>query len=210
MKKVTYAVLFAFIIISICMFYLIRNGISLRTSPVIQPSEISLDEKNIATGVVQRLFQQFQDAHYILWGVLPKNEKTQKVIELIQEEYKKVFKQSVNLIEDAEQSTLNNIHTCQKPCWIFMSEVKAHQLGNNDFIQKNILSSQKHFFTLTILSFKRDLVVEEECNIQKRLGLACLISVSVREVHRKIKDPNKRYFFLRGYNDSDFFLFIEN
>ena len=192
------------------MFYLIRQGISLRTSPIIQPSEISQDSRNIATSLVHRLFQQFQSSHYVVWGVLPKSEKIQKIINYVKTEYEKVFHNSIQLIENAEEVNLEIIKSCAKPCWLFVSNKNAHQLNHNFFIDKNISSYQKSYFTLTMIPFVRNQIVAEECNTQKRLSLDCLISVASREVHRKIKNNNKSYFFLRGYNESDFFLFIEN
>ncbi|MNT70179.1 hypothetical protein D3C72_2085370 [compost metagenome] len=49
----------------------------------------------------------------------------------------------------------------------------------------------------------------QECDAQQRLHLDCLVPVSIREVQKKIKDPSKLHFFLRKYNERDYFLFVQ-
>jgi hypothetical protein len=57
--------------------------------------------------------------------------------------------------------------------------------------------------------FYNNELVPDLCENQKRLTIDCLIPLSVRDVKKKIKDPTQLYFFLRKYNDRDYFLFVQ-
>lgn len=210
MKKISALIILIASIITACMFYLVFTGISLRSAPLIQPSIISGDYRNIATGLIHRLFHELQDAHYILWGVLPETKESKLILELVAEEYQKTFHQSIQIIDDTISSSSKKIRNCTKPCWLLISDTKAHQLERNNFIENFFVSPEESFITLTVVLFNRDAAVSTECETQKRLNLNCLISVSIREVRRKMKDLKQRYFFLRKYNENDFFLFIES
>lgn len=191
------------------MIYLVFSGISLRSAPLIQPSFISADYSNVGIGVTHRLFHELQDAHFILWGVLPENSETKLILERIATEYEKTFHQSVQFLDTTKGITPEQINSCAKPCWLLVPDTKAHQLEKNDFIEENIRLSSKNFITMTLLFFNREAFVSAECETQKRLNLNCLTSVSIREVRRKMKNLKERYFFLRKYNENDFFLFVE-
>lgn len=209
MKKITAVIVVCILVISVCVIYLVRSGISLRTAPLIQPSVMTDDQNNVASAVVLRLFQELQNNDYILLGVLPETEESARVINQIAKEYEKTFHRRVQFRRDAESSDTESLLACSKPCWLLTSAEKANHLKNDSFIEKQLQPLKINFFTLTFVSFHKNTEVSAECNNQKRLSLECLISVSVRGVRKKMKDPQKRYFFLQKYNEKDYFLFIE-
>jgi len=206
MKKISALLILSAAIIATCMIYLVFTGISLRSAPLIQPSLIAPDQSNIAASLVSRLFREFQTAHYILWGALPETQISEIILKQTAIEYEKKFYTKVNFIQNAEMATIEQIRACKKPCWLLLSDKKAHQLKINNFIEKNMSGN---FISLTLVLFNKIPHVTKDCEIQKRLELSCLISVSIRDVQRKMKDPKQRYFFLRKYNENDFFLFVQ-
>ncbi len=214
MKKVMAALALSLLIISACIFYLLRTGISLRPAPLIMPSVMSEDQSHVASAIVHRLFQEFQDSHYVLWGVLPETEDSVRILNLAVQEYEKTFHLSVNFIRDAETASEEYLRACKKPCWLLISNKKANQLDlkpeAGSFIESHLRPLNLPFFTLTFIPFQKNTVVTDECNNQKRLSLDCLVSVSVREAIRKMKDPSKRYFFMNKYNEIDYFLFLQH
>lgn len=209
MKKISLIFGLVFLIISACLIYLVRSGVSLRSEPLIRPTIISPDQRNIAAHVVLRLFPELQNSHYILWGVLPESNDAQLMMTYFMEEYYKTFHIAVHIIQDGEKATASEIAQCEKPCWILLPMNRANELSKNEFIQKNILPLNRHYINMTLSPFTGEETVPESCDQQKRLNLECITPVSVREVHRKIKDPSQLYFFLRKYNENDFFLFVQ-
>jgi hypothetical protein len=90
-----------------------------------------------------------------------------------------------------------------------MPQDKANTLTPNAWIDEKIVPTQKNYLTLTVMPFNGDEMVSDFCDQQKRQTLECITPVSVREIHRKMKDPKQLYFFLRKYNERDFFLFVQ-
>lgn len=209
MKKITLLLAIALVVISGCMIYLLMTGVSLRSAPLIRPSPITHEGRDISYGVVARLAPEFQNADYILWGVLPLTEESNKVVNLIKEEYEKVFKKAVHIVADAELATDEQLRSCEAPCWLFLPKSKAHELSPNEFITNKIIPTQKTYFTLSWISFSKVQEVPEHCLHEKRLDLECLTVLAVYEAQRKIKDGS-RYFFMKKYNATDFFLFIQD
>lgn len=209
MKKIQILFGLSFAIISACMVYLVWSGVSLRSSSLIRPSIMSADRHNVAKGLVTRLFPELQTAHYILWGVLPETEESQKVLSFFAEEYEATFKLPIHILRNAESATEEELKNCQKPCLLFMPQEKAHELDQNEFIEKRIKPLKKDYFNITWVPFLNNETVPGVCENKKRLTLECLIPLSIRDVKKKIKDPQKLYFFLRKYNDRDYFLFIQ-
>lgn len=209
MNRVFSAIVLSLLIISACIVYLVRSGISLRAAPIIQPSHMDADGGNVAKSLNVRLFQELQNSHYVVWGVLPETAESALLISKAAEEYEKIFHKSVQFIRDAEGASPEYLRACAKPCWLTVARTKANQLSANPFIQNNILSLDEPFFTITIVPFKPDEIVPDGCDGEKRLSLRCFAPISVRSVRRKIKVPGKRHFFLNKYYENDFFLFIQ-
>ncbi|MFS4459233.1 hypothetical protein [Bdellovibrio sp. HCB2-146] len=209
MKKIGFLLGGAFVIITVCMLYLVRKGISLRTAPLIKPTEISTDRHNIAEHLVLRLFPELQSNDIILWGILPENAESQALVQMAASDYERMFKTPVHFISNAESATLQDFQNCKKPCWILLAKDKANELTPNEFIDKNIQPLNRPYITLTLVNFTGAEEVTDACENQHRLHLDCLVPLSVRDAKKKMKDPNKLYFFLRKYNDRDYFLFTQ-
>lgn len=209
MKKIFAILGLVFAIITFCMIYLVRKGVSLRSEPLIRPTVISTDQRNIASHTVLRIFPDLQNNDYILWGVLPESPDTQLLMTHFLEEYFKKLQIPPHVIQDGTVATAEEIKNCAKPCWIKMPHDKANTLTANPLIEEKILPTQKNYLTLTVMPFTGDETVSEFCDQQKRQTLECITPVSVREIHRKMKDPKQLYFFLRKYNERDFFLFVQ-
>lgn len=209
MKKISAILGIAFVIMTFCMFYLVRKGVSLRSEPLIKPTEISTDHRNIAEHLMLRLFPELQENHYILWGVLPETQESQRVLSYALEEYQKMFKVPVHIIRDGANATDAELRACAKPCWVLLPTEQANELTPNELVEKKFHSLNLPYITLTWVSFDNSEKVTDECEAQQRLHLDCLVPVSIREVQKKIKDPSKLHFFLRKYNDRDYFLFVQ-
>ncbi len=199
----------ALVIVTACMFYLVWTGVSLRSAPLIRPTEISSDRRNIADHLTLRLFPELQSNHYLLWGVLPETEDSKKVVQWAAEDYQKTFKTPVHIIPNGEDASIEEIRACAKPCWILMPLTKAHELEPNPFISEKILPLKESYISISWIHFLGAETISDECETQQRLHLGCLIPLSIREVRKKMKDPSKLYFFLRKYQDRDFFLFVQ-
>lgn len=209
MKKIGFLLGGAFVLITVCMLYLVRKGISLRTAPLIKPTEISADRHNIGEHLVLRLFPELQSNDVILWGVLPETPESQNLLKVAAADYEKTFKTPVHIISNAATASSEDIKNCGKPCWILLDKDKANELTPNEFITQNIQPLNRPYITLTLVNFTGTEEVTQACEDQHRLHLDCLVQLSVRDAKKKMKDPNKLYFFLRKYNDRDYFLFTQ-
>lgn len=210
MKIIGTILTIGFIVITTCIVYILKTGISVRTEPIIKPSIISPNFENVPQGLFLRLFPDIQQAHYVLWGVSQNSPEVQKTFAIMKKHYEKEFKIPVHFIYDGSASNAEEIEKCPKPCWIYLPENAAHALKPNSWIQKNIKPLGREYFTLTWVSFSRDTMAPDYCLKEKKLDFECLKSVSIQEVERKMTDPKKRYFFARKYMDRDYFLFVEN
>lgn len=213
MKKTVTLLVLAILIISGCVFYLVVKGIGLRSAPLIRPSIISPQYKNIPHSLVYRLFQEFQNSDFVIWGLSDDAKLNQQLTAEMQSEYEKIFNKSVSVIhmnDKTVDSAIQQIQLCRRPCWVFGPFDKANQLSENNFIQAHQQLFNDSYFTITLIKYHRNTNVNQRCEKQKRLDLECLTSLSIREVKRKIKLEDQKYFFLRKYNLNDYFLFIEN
>ncbi|HEY8271505.1 MAG TPA: hypothetical protein VIG33_11505 [Pseudobdellovibrionaceae bacterium] len=208
MKKITILLCLAFILISACMLYLVKVGVSLRSAPLIAASVISPDRQNIAEGVVFRLSPEFQNAHYVLWGFLPLSPESQKIFELLKAEYEKIFRQPVHVLANAETASAEEIRTCEKPCWLLLPMDKANELTPNELINLKIRPLGENYFNVTWVPFAKREQVSSHCMAEKRLTLECLRTLAIEESQKKMK-PGAQYFFMKKYNEKDFFLFFQ-
>lgn len=209
MKKVSWLIGLGLVIIAGCMLYLLRHGVSLRSAPLIQPSAADPDLKNVAVSVAQRLHQPFEEAHYTVIGILPETEESGHILRMMADEYEKMFRRPVRLLEKNAALTPELLRACESPCWILTGRDEAHALGENTFLTRELAPLERNYFTLSFVDFTGDEAVSEECDRQRRLDFGCLVPVAVREVRRRMKSPLRRYFFLRQYNDRDYFLFLQ-
>lgn len=210
MKTIIAILTVCFTLITALIIYITRAGVSIRTAPIIKPSAVSKDFHNVPLGIFLRLFPEFQQADYVLFGFPQNSSEARTTLHLLKERYEKEFKIEVKILVGTETKSLALVQNCLKPCWIILPEAEANELSLNAWIQTNIHPTKRSYFTLTWIPFQRQITVSELCKKEKRLDLECLKAVSIKEVERKMKDINARYFFMRKYLDRDYFLFIEN
>lgn len=210
MKTITTILTFGFLIITACIIYIIKSGVSIRTAPIIKPSIISQNFENVPQGLFLRLFPDIQQAHYIIWGVSQNSNEVQKTLAIMKERYEHELKTPVQFIYNSINLSKEDIEKCKKPCWIYLPEDAANELKPNIWIQQNIRSLGREYFTLTWIPFNRNPEIPDYCLKEKRLDLECLKVISIKEVKQKMPENQKRYFFVRKYMDRDYFLFIEN
>lgn len=197
----------AFVVIAVCMTLLVQKGVSLRTAPIIKQSLLAEDEMNIATGIVLRLYPDFQQAEYIVWNLDQNSSLIQKNMGVIKNRLEKELKKDITVIYDGENITPERLSRCAKPCWIFFKENTAHVFDEHP-IFKQIAPLSSYYFTISWSDFKRDLPMSESCIKEQRLTQDCIKEVSVNEVRRKLKEAG-RYFFMRKYQDHDYFFYLE-
>jgi hypothetical protein len=169
---------------------------------------ISPDRQNIAAGIVFRLSPEFQNAHYVLWGFLPQSGESWKVFELIKAEYEKILQRNVNLLANAETASLEEIRSCEKPCWLLLPKEKANELTSNEFIDRKVRPLGQGYFNVTWVPFSKPEDVPQYCIEEKRLTLECLRVLAIQESQKKMH-PGNQYFFMKKYNEKDFFLFFQ-
>ena len=198
------------LVASVIMVNLTRGGVSIRSAPIIAPSPQGAEYKNVAVAVVTRLFPDFQTAGYVVIGSAPDLKMGPQIINDLKLAFEAQFKQNVRLIADDANLTLDALAKCEKPCWILTSETQANELSADNRIPKMLdkLESVNHFH-LTLIPFSNVPNPSAACIAEKRLSLPCLTELSIHEVSKKFKDPTMSYFFMRKYQDRDYFLFIQ-
>ncbi|KYG63852.1 hypothetical protein AZI86_13620 [Bdellovibrio bacteriovorus] len=210
MKTIISLLSLGFVIIIVCLVYLLRSGVSIRTAPIIKPSIVSPDFTNVPQGLFLRLFPDIQQSHYILWSVSQNSAEVQQTLSIMKERAEKELRQPVQFIYNGPKATLEEVKACARPCWILFPEDQANELKSNDWINTRLKPLDRPYFTISWIAFHRDITVPEPCIKEKRLDLECLKVVSIQEVRRKMKEESARYFFMRKYMDSDYFLFLED
>lgn len=208
MKKITVLLALAFLIISACVIYLVRSGVSLRAAPIIRPSIVTSGDHNIPPSLAIRLSPDFQSAHYVLWGALPDG-RTEKLMNETKNEYEKLSHRGVTLLQDPLNASPEDFKKCPAPCWMLVPNDQVNEMLENEFLDQKIRPLQSSHISITMVPFKRDVEIPEVCLDQKRLTPDCLKPLSIHAAHRKMKEKGQRYFFMNKYQDRDFFLFIE-
>ncbi len=210
MKKLIALLTFCSVVISGVLIYLVLNGISLRSAPIIKPSIMTSDQKNVAEAVILRLFPDLQGAEYVVIGLRAELTESQQLLNLLKSEYEKQFGREISILPDAAAVTQLEFQSCRTPCWILTTQDKSNELTENPLLSQWLpAGSQRPYFNLTLIPFSSDAVVTDFCIEEKRLTLDCLIPLSIHEAKRKMKDPLQRYFFVRKYNERDYFLFTQ-
>ena len=115
MNRIFSAIVLSLLLISACIVYLVRSGISLRAAPIIQPSLMDFNSDNVAKALNIRLFQELQNSRYVIWGVLPETEESARLINKAAEEYERLFHKPVQFIRDAEGASAEYLRACAKP-----------------------------------------------------------------------------------------------
>lgn len=208
MKKLIWIISLGFLLISAAMIYLLKTGISLHMATLIKPSVAEADLKNVAQAVVFRMYPEFQSAHYVLWGTLPVAEDEERLFAAIKAEYERIFHLNVQLITEASSASAEDLRGCGKPCWIFTTKENANELTKNEFIEGKLRPLAAPYFNITLIPFVLGVKAPSHCLNEKRLTYECLTTLAMEASERKVK-TKERYFFLKKYNDRDFFLFVQ-
>lgn len=193
------------VLISACMVFLVVRGVSLRTAPLIRPSVISGDDHVIARAVASRLFAEWQSNDLILVGTPLPSEWSERIATLMKDEIRVVSKKALS--EPPPGSAPN---LCTDLCWLTVPSEQALDLAPGEFIKTAVQTDGRPFITLHFIEFsgyEHDIV--DECEREQRLDFRCLRTLAIKESRRKMKDPTKRYFFMRKYNHRDYFLFLQ-
>ncbi len=202
MKKVTWLVIGLCLIITAAMISLFRSGISLRVATLIKPSEFhSVD--GVAEALVVRLYPEFQSKK-ILIVVTTDNEGKAWAIPLLVSLRERL--QATPLKGDME--FLTQAQDCVKKCVFYNpSEELAREIREK--FQTELTAEKSPVFRLHIWQFSREEAWKPQCESMHRLTEECVRAVSIRESLRKMKDPKKKYFFLKKYNHNEYYLFLE-
>lgn len=209
MKKIFILLGLALAIVSGCMIYLVLSGVVLRSAPLIKPTVVTADLGNVGQQVVLRMYPELLKAHYVLLGFSPLTAESEKVLSDLQVEAEKLLVTKVSRLDLGQETSAAQIAACPKPCWLLLPKAAAHELRTNTFIEEKIKPLGKDYLSLNFLEFEIGQPVTADCDKEKRLDYECLGPVAVREVARKFKQPDQRYFFLRKYSDRDYFLMLQ-
>lgn len=205
MKKIIVILVLASLIIVGAMIHLLKDGVSLRAATLISPSVVSDGDINVAHGVAYRLFPDFQRYDMILVGVDEADSRLQALSEQIAIEAEKLLGQPLHRASDKM-----NLKDCAKLCWVKVKPEESQELEPNNYIANVIKPLGKEYFTLNLIQFAElDESALAGCEQEKRLDMKCLITLSVREAKRKMKDPSKRYFFMKRYEDRGNYLMLQ-
>lgn len=209
MKTIFAIIAICFALITACMIYLIKSGTSIRSEGLIRPSVMTGDLRALTRSVLARLTPQFQNLEILVLDLDPSKPMGKSLLDALQSEHQILFRKKVNLILNATQSQTSEIANCDAPCWLVVPLGSAHQLSAGGFVNDRIKPLGRKYVTLSWIEFDRNLEVPPRCNDEKRVSFECIKPLSVHEAKRKMRDPNRNYFFMRKYLESDFFLFTE-
>lgn len=189
---------------------LTREGVSIRSAPIIAPSPQGVGSSNVAKSLVKRLFPDFQMAQYVVLGRASGFDMGTQIIKDLKIKYEEEFRKTVTLLIDNGNLDAEAIAKCLQPCWILTSETQANELAEPQRIPMILNSMTKiSHFHITFIPFSNIPSPPQDCIDKKRLTLSCLISLSIHEVSKKFKNPAVSYFFMRKYQDRDYFLFLQ-
>lgn len=198
------------VVASAVLIMLTRDGIAIRSAPIIAPSPQGEEYKNVAKSIVNRLFPDFQMSNYVVIGSPADLQMGPKIINELKIRFEEQFKKNVTLLSDDGNLTPESIAKCQQPCWILTSEIHSNELSVQNKLPQILdkMENTNHFH-ITFIPFSSVPTPSDACIAEKRLSLQCLIPLSIHEVSKKFKDPAISYFFMRKYQDRDYFLFLQ-
>lgn len=178
---------------------------------LIRPS--IMDEKldEVAQGVFYRLFPEFQNRDLVVIGVEASSERVTDFVHKLKNHVESFHKNQIEIFN--EEGLLNShekLKNCSHACWIMTEAQSTSDIAPMPSVLELAGLNEKNRFTLTIFEF--DSYNEEiipACEKQKRLTLECLKNLAIKEAGRKMKEKDKKYFFLKQYNSRDYFLFFQ-
>lgn len=222
MNKVWFALIGAMVLIAAVMMFLVMKGVGLRAAPLIRPSLMDADLQIVASSTVSRLYPELQKTPLIVLGVLPLNERRQLLLKQLTEAFKKTFQKEPGQLDLSTapaggESITDQLAACPRPCWILGPLMEANELAGTTSSNQGLMevraalqNSGEVYFNLSAIDFDRVVETPVDCLDEKRLSYRCLAPLVVHDSLRKMKDAVAKYFFLRKYNERDYFLFLEN
>jgi hypothetical protein len=198
-KKIRVLLIVMILIITGCMLYLLSRGISLRTATLIKPSEMN-SLKQVAQALTVRLYPELQSKSWLIYKASPESSRARELL--------------VNFLVDIKTTPLTNyeIKTSAEDCMshcLFINETEqSNEIYKKAFAEK-LTMERSQIFRLNVIEFDRTENFIEECDSMQRLDEKCIRSLAIRDSLRKMKDPTKKYFFLKKYNHNDYYIFLE-
>lgn len=203
MKLVNALLVACLVTISAVVVYLVIDGTALRSAGVIKPTVLDNENKLLPKSVALRLFPEFQSSPNTVWLASPLMQpKLSAIVSSIHDYYKTLKLPSIPevVLINSDSQQVDKLNTQNTRWWVFESgnEALLNEIRKND-VAANVIY---------INEFSRDEAVPTSCETEKILSRECLKVVAIREVKKKFK-TDQRYFFMRRYNDHEFYLFIE-
>jgi hypothetical protein len=201
----------ACVLIAGCMIYLFKSGISVRSQTLIRPSELHGDMRPVAQAVFYRLFPEFQDRDVFVIGVDQPSERVKAFIEDLRVESETFHKNKIEVFDDENLLTAKSrLMTCSKDCWVLTETQSTSDIAPMPSVMQLAGIDERNRFTLSIFEFDSyDEKLIPDCEKQKLLTLECLKNLSIKEAQHKMRDKDKKYFFLKQYLERDYFLFLQ-
>ena len=205
MKLVNSLLVLCLLIISGVVIYLVIDGTALRSAGVIKPTVLDSENKLLPKSVALRLFPEFQSSPNTVWLASAKLQPNlSQIVKSVHDYYKTLHVPNVPemvLVQSADQASAE-VSALQTPkWWVFQVD--------NEILLNTIRKAETAPNIIYVSEFKRDELVPTNCESEKMLSRECLRAVAVREVKKKFK-TDQRYFFMRRYNDHEFYLYIED
>lgn len=205
MRKILFILTLACLIIVAAMGFLLKKGVSLRAATLITPSEISPGDNNVSHAVAYRLFPDLQRSDIMILGLPEGDSRMQVLAEQIALHAEQLLGQPLH-----RASNKMDLTNCPKLCWVTVLPNEAQELEKNAYIDNVIKPLNRSYFTLNLHGFEMyDEALVRSCESEKFLDYKCLVTLSIAEASRKMKDSSKRYFFMKRYEDRGNYLFIQ-
>ncbi len=207
MKIIISAFIICFLLIGGVIFNLVSKGIALRSTGVIKPTLLGTDHYLVAHSLALRLFPEFQTMKTVVWmpeqgsEILVDAITLQTALEL-KKEKTNVFPEIIS-VSPTENEPLPQLTISENYRWWILPAARQELLTSF-----KITFSNQNFIIIFVESFKRNEAFPAQCEEIKILNHECLRATAVREVSKKLKS-NSPYFFMRRYQDNEFYLFIE-
>lgn len=204
MKKVTFGIIAMVLVIAAVMGSLVTRGISLRVATLIKPSEF-YSSKQVAAALAARLFPELQSKKWLIYSIKENSDTHQSatareiLVELLKETQKsQVSEYQVRVAEEE----------CENHC-VFLDETAQTEKLYKEFFAKQLAEEKSNVFRLSVSQFSPNELFPKECESMQRLDETCIRAISIRDSLSKMKDPAKKYFFLKKYNHNQYYLFFQ-
>ncbi len=165
----------------------------------------------ISQAVFYRMFPEFQTRDVFVVGVDQPSPRIQEFIDKLKAHAETYHKNKIEIFDDETLlSAKDKVANCSKTCWVKTETQSTSDIAPMPSVMQLAGLDDKNRFTLSVFEFDSfDESVIPMCEKQKHLTLDCLKHLGIKEAQRKMRDKSKKYFFLKQYNERDFFLFLQ-